>query len=66
MQIFELVGMGTKVVVDGLGVLVVLGFAEVAAGQVYTEIEVVGGGIAGPEGGCLDLQPLLWQSGPGQ
>lgn len=58
--------MGTHVVVDGLAVLVVLGFAEVAAGQVYTEMEVVGGGIAGPEGGYLDLQPSIWQLVPGQ
>lgn len=41
MQMFEFVGTGTQLVLDGLEELVVLGFADdVDAGrQVYTEVE---------------------------
>ena len=40
----ELVGIGTQLVLDGLELEVVLGFAGAdvdAAGQVYTEVEVL-------------------------
>jgi hypothetical protein len=61
--------MGTQLVVEGLDeVAAATAFVEVAAagGQVYTESEVLGGGIAGPAGGFLDLHPETWQLGPGQ
>ncbi len=53
---------------EGLELGVVLGFAGAdvdAAGQVYTEVEIVAGGGDGPLGGYLDVQPDLWQFPPG-
>ena len=46
-QMLELVGIGTQLVLDGLELEVVLGFAGAdvdAAGHVYTEVEIVADG----------------------
>ena len=69
-QMLELVGIGTQLVLEGLELEVVVGFAGAdvdAAGHVYTEVEIVadGGDGDGPLGGYLDVQPDLWQFPPG-
>lgn len=64
-QMFEFVGTGTQDEEDAVDVVVVLGLA-VAGGQVYTEVDTLGGGTDGPEGGYLDLQLSLEQLPPGQ
>lgn len=68
-QMFELVGTGTQLVVDAAAeledALLGVGVAD-AAGQVYTEVDKVGAGGAGPEGGYLFLQPPREQELPGQ
>jgi len=38
----------------------------VDAVQVYTEVEIVGDGLEGPDGGYLDLQEEREQEPPGQ
>lgn len=63
-QMLVSVGMGTTVVEDAV-VEVVLDFA-VAAGHVYTDVDTLGVGTEGPEGGYLDLHPSFEQLFPGQ
>lgn len=54
---FEAVGTGTQLLEDGVG-FVVVGAGGVAVGpaQVYTVVEITGGGSVGPDGGyCEDI-----------
>ena len=64
---FDVVGIGTHEVLDGVGIGVVDGFMVLVPGeQVYTDVERLGDGALYPEGGYLDLHPEGEQSFPGQ